>query len=155
MKIMISYFYQIRFFKPNMIPLSTAKWDPKWFHQNKNQNFQFKDKNGVWNGLRAEPFAPGPICEGMCNGPEYCNNKSGDCTFLNTYLMQLHSLNFKDILQRIENISNAVKEKEGFKEEPIAILIVHEATSNPCSERMPIIKWFKENGYELEEFSAE
>lgn len=154
MKIMISYFYQIRFFKPNMIPLSTAKWDPKWFHQNKNQNFQFKDKNGVWNGLRAEPFAPGPMCEGMCNGPEYCNNKSSDCTFLNTYLMQLHSLNFEDILHRIENISNAVKEKEGFEEEPIAILIVHEATSNLCSERIPIIKWFKENGYELEEFSA-
>lgn len=32
MKILISYFYQIRFFKPNMIPLSTAAFDPKWFH---------------------------------------------------------------------------------------------------------------------------
>ena len=37
MKIMTSYFYAIRFFKPNMIPISTAKWDPKWYHQNKGQ----------------------------------------------------------------------------------------------------------------------
>lgn len=28
MKIYTSYFYMIRFMKPNMIPLSTAKWDP-------------------------------------------------------------------------------------------------------------------------------
>ena len=48
MKIMTSYFYQIRFFKPYMIPLSTAKWDPKWFHRNQGQNYQFKDKNGEW-----------------------------------------------------------------------------------------------------------
>ena len=33
MKIYTSYFYQIRFFKPNMIPLSTAKYDPSWFHK--------------------------------------------------------------------------------------------------------------------------
>ena len=44
---MTSYFYQIRNFKPNMIPLSTALWDPKWFHKNKGHSFQFKDKNGV------------------------------------------------------------------------------------------------------------
>lgn len=29
MKIKISYFYMIRFFKPNQIPISTAVWDPK------------------------------------------------------------------------------------------------------------------------------
>ena len=62
MKIMTSYFYQIRFMKQNYIPLSTAIWDPKWFHQNKGQDFQFKDKNGVWNGLRAEIFMPGKEC---------------------------------------------------------------------------------------------
>ena len=32
MKIRISYFYQVRNFKPNMIPMSTAISDPAWFH---------------------------------------------------------------------------------------------------------------------------
>ena len=32
MKIRLSYFYQIRFFKKNMIPMSTALSDPEWYH---------------------------------------------------------------------------------------------------------------------------
>lgn len=154
MKIMISYFYQIRFFKPNMIPLSTAKWDPKWFHQNKNQDFQFKDKNGVWNGLRADPFAPGALCDSLCRGPQGCLKNSTDCDFLNMYRMQLHQLDFQDIFNRIVAIGNAVQQRENFEEEPIIVLIVHEATDNPCSERGPIQEWFQENGYNLEEFSV-
>ena len=31
MKIYISYFYAVRFFKPYQIPMSTAVWDPKWW----------------------------------------------------------------------------------------------------------------------------
>lgn len=153
MYIMTSYFYQIRFFTPNMIPLSTAVWDPKWFHQNKGQDFQWKDKNGVWNGLRAEPFAPGPTCEHLCRGPEYCNN--GDpqsCPFLRTYRTQLDSLDFKEIIQRIYKIGKTIQAEEGFTEEPIVVLIVHEATDNPCSERCVIQEWFRDNGYPIEEF---
>lgn len=33
MKIYTSYFYMVRFMKPYMIPLSTAKFDPAWFHK--------------------------------------------------------------------------------------------------------------------------
>lgn len=152
MKILISYFYQIRFFKPNMIPLSTAKWDPKWFHQNKSQDFQFKDKNGVWNGLRAEPFAPGPLCENLCTGPDGCTQTANDCLFLNTYKMQLRQLNFQDIYNRIVSIGEAVQKKEQFAEEPVVVLIVHEAPNNSCSERKSIQEWFQKNGYELKEF---
>jgi len=32
MKVRISYFYQIRNFKTNMIPMSTALSDPAWYH---------------------------------------------------------------------------------------------------------------------------
>lgn len=32
MKFYISYFYAVRFMKPNTVALSTAMWDPKWFH---------------------------------------------------------------------------------------------------------------------------
>lgn len=153
---MTSYFYQIRFFTPNMIPLSTAVWDPKWFHQNRDQKYQWKDKNGVWNGLRAEPFAPGPSCEGLCRGPEYCNNGNPQmCEFLREYRKQLDKLDFKEIIQRIYNIGKAVQEKEGFTEEPVIVFIVHEAFTNPCSERWVIRDWFKDHGYFVEEFRFE
>ena len=39
-----------------MIPLSTAMWDPKWYHEGQKQNHWFIDKHNVINGLRAEPF---------------------------------------------------------------------------------------------------
>jgi hypothetical protein len=45
-----------------------------------------------------------------------------------------------------------VQAEEGFTEEPIIVLIVHEATNNPCSERRVIQEWFRDNGYPIEEF---
>ena len=48
----ISYFYQIRNMKPNMLPVSTAMWDPKWFHNGKSEEWRYMDKNGVINGVR-------------------------------------------------------------------------------------------------------
>lgn len=136
-----------------MIPLSTAVWDPKWFHQNQDQKYQWKDKNGVWNGLRAEEFAPGPLCEGLCRGPEYCANEGPQsCAFLRAYRKQLNLLDFKNIIKRIYNLGKKVQEAEGFKEEPVIVLIVHEATDNPCSERRVIQEWFRDNGYPIQEF---
>ena len=156
MKIMTSYFYQIRFFTPNMIPLSTAVWDPKWFHQNQPQYFQFKDHNGVWNGLRAKPFVPGPQCQNLCRGPEYC--KTGDpnnCDFLKNYRKQLDQLNFNEIIQRIDTLGKAIQQKEQFTDEPIVVFIFHETFKNPCSERWVVRDWFKDNGYEIKEFNFE
>lgn len=51
MKFYISYFYAVRFMKPNTVALSTAMWDPKWFY-NKHQGDVYLDKRGVLNGLR-------------------------------------------------------------------------------------------------------
>ncbi len=156
MKIMTSYFYQIRFMKPNYIPLSTALWDPKWFHQNQKQDYQWKDKNGVWNGLRAEPFAPGPLCENLCRGPESCGSKDPkQCEFLRVYLNQLRHLDFTNIMMRFQMLANSVQEAEGFTEEPIVVLIFHEKYDNPCSERWAVQQWFKENGMEIKEFNKE
>lgn len=156
MKIYISYFYQLRFFPKNAIPLSTAIWGPKWFKQ----GTPWKDKRGVWNGLRAEPFVPGQQCDGLCHGPEYCGLRPNDveafsptkCSFLRRYLVQLNMLNFDEIMARFEKLGKTIQNKEGFLEEPIAILLVHEAPDNPCSERWPLIKWFADHGYELEEW---
>ena len=155
MKIMTSYFYQIRHMKQNYIPLSTAVWDPKWFHQGKGNSFQWKDKNGVWNGLRAEPFVPGEVCEGLCRGPEVCNALGPHtCGFLKTYRRkQLDLLDFNDIINRFESLGNQIKEIEGFEEEPILVLIFHEKYDNPCSERWPVQQWFKDHGWDIEEFN--
>ena len=153
MKIYISYFYMVRFMKPYMIPLSTAKYSPKWFHQNKGQNYQWKDKNGVWNGLRASVFAPGPMCENLCHGSENCDiHDPTKCLFLKTYRYQLDQLDYNDIIKRCENIANHIKMHEQFKEEPIIILLVHEAKDNPCSERKPIQEWFASHGKKVTEW---
>lgn len=153
MKIMTSYFYQIRNMKPNYIPLSTAVFDPKWFHQKKGNSFQYKDKNGVWNGLRAEPFVPDKTCEGLCRGPETCRYLGPHtCAFLKTYYNQLEQLNFQEIISRFETLGNQIKEVEGFDEEPILVLIFHEKYDNPCSERWPVQQWFKNHDYPIEEF---
>ena len=58
MKLAISYFYKIRFFQPWMIPISTAAWDPKYYHDNKGKDYLFVDKRGVINGYRYEALAP-------------------------------------------------------------------------------------------------
>ena len=153
MEVMTSYFYQIRFFKPYMIPLSTAVWDPKWFHQNKGHYFQFKDKNGVWNGLRADPFVPGSTCQNLCRGPEVCNTKDPrTCPFLQKYREQLDQLDISNILHRISSIGQQVKDIEQFDEDPIVVFIVHEAYNNPCSERWAIQDYFKAHNIKCTEF---
>lgn len=154
MKIYISYFYMVRFMKPYMIPLSTAKFAPQWFHQGKGAQFQWKDKNGVWNGLRAPDFAPGPICEGLCSGQSEClTHDPNSCLFLRAYRYQLDQLDYNNILQRCEKIANQIKSYENFQEEPIIILLVHEAPNNPCSERKVIQDWFASHGTTVKEWS--
>ena len=108
MKVYTSYFYKIRFFKPNMIPLSTALWDPKWYHANQKQDHWFIDKNGVINGLRAPVFAPGPIASELCRGN--CNPKNPEsCDFLRAYAYQLSLLDINDIISRIERMCAEAK----------------------------------------------
>lgn len=145
MKIYTSYFYQVRFFTPNMVPISTAKFDPKWFKR-------CIDKNGVMNGLKARVFAPGPECEGLCRGPQNCLNLPDNCPFLKTYWNQLSKLNFKDILERTQNLCNRVCAALECSEEPIAVFLFHEAPNNPCSERIIFQKWFAENGLVVPEW---
>ena len=82
MKISTSYFYQIRFFTRNMIPVSTAIWDPKWFHTGNNIG-EYRDKNGVWNGIRMPILSPLKIAPDTCS---QCVVKDpSDCKFQNSY----------------------------------------------------------------------
>lgn len=157
MKILTSYFYQLRFFTPNMIPLSTCLSDPKWFHDGKGKQYYFKDKNGVWNGLRAEPFVPKTYGEDTpdCVGRNKCNFNPESCPLAEMYQAHLDKLNFEEILGRFESLAKRVQNIEGFKEEPIMVLMVYEPPDNPCSEREAIQAWFAKHGYPIKEFQRE
>lgn len=135
--------------KPYMIPLSTAIWGPKWFKQ----GYPWKDKNGVWNGLRADIFAPGPLCEGLCRGPETCATGSPQtCLFLKTYRYQLDLLDYDDVIARCKRMGEYIQSLEKFPEDPMIMLLVHEAPQNPCSERRIIQEWFAAHGKEVVEW---
>lgn len=158
MKYKISYFYKIRFFKPWQIPVSTAIWDPKWFHKGTGNNkVIFKDKNGVYNGLRYEALTiKGANAQDDCRGKDgigtLCNGDANTCTFLSKYRSYLNSLSFDEVDAHCKKLADQVKAREGFEEEPEIILIVYETPDNPCSERPELIRYFKEHNIDLEEF---
>lgn len=148
MTIYTSYFYQIRFFPQNLVPLSTAVWDPRWYFHNEKQGYVWKDARGVFNGLRATPFVPNDSCNGLCRGPESCISKdSNTCKFLQVYLAQLRKLDFNSIIQRFYNLGERIGNNPDFA------LIFHEAPNNPCSERWMVQQWFKENNWEINEWT--
>lgn len=147
MTIYTSYFYQIRFFPQNLVPLSTAVWDPRWYFHNEKQGYVWKDARGVLNGLRATPFVPNDSCNGLCRGPESCISKdSNTCKFLQVYLAQLRKLDFNSIIKRFYNLGERIGNNPDFA------LIFHEAPNNPCSERWMVQQWFKENNWEINEW---
>ena len=152
MKIAISYFYQIRFFKPWMIPVSTACWDPKWFHQWSGSDFTFLDKRKIVNGLRCEELHPGPLCEGLCHGRDSCEGGNPDkCAFLRQYMRQLEAMDLDQFLQRAAASLNRLKQQLNLDREPLLVLIVYETPNNPCSERQALLKYFNSHGVECEE----
>ena len=156
MKIYISYYYNLRFLKPYQIPVSTTIWDPKWFHNFKGQNEVFVDKNGVINGLRIENLNPGSChavgcpCSGIKDGEAYKN-----CYFLKSYRKGLEQQDFNIVIQTLQNMIDAWKIGNDFEQEPEIVLMVYETPDNPCSEREPLIEWFRKNGYELDEWKKE
>lgn len=149
MKFKITYFYMLRFLKPNQIPISTALWDPKWY--NKDGKVYVNDK-GVIFGLKCPPLSPQECTPGCCP----CNNKTpGKCKFIQEYMESLRKLNFLEIKQGLENMAKEVQGFMGFTEDPEIILVVYETPNNPCSERGSLIQWFLENNVNLEEYERD
>lgn len=148
MKIRTSYFYQIRNFKKNMIPVSTAMWDPKWFHDFNNYNTIFKDKRGIINGIRLLPVIVQDKCHCYCP----CDDKNPDkCTFLKKYRNELDKINFNQMIKDMEQLAIQWQKVENIQEEPIIVLIVYETPNNLCSERKVLIEYFNDNGIECKE----
>lgn len=157
MKIYTSYFYQLRFFKPNMIPISTAIWDPKWYHNFSNPKTVFLDKNGVVNGLRAPAFClPDDSWQKMVNTEEdcadHCPHNAPNCAFMKGYGNYLDTLDFNDIYNRLEKLAIKAQQAFNLPEDIEIILMVHEGPTKPCAERPVIQEWFKKHGIEVKEW---
>lgn len=131
-----------------MIPASTAIFDPRWFHDFKGQRYIFKDKRDILNGLRYETIIVQDKCPHLC--PCEARN-SADCAFLKTYRTELEKLDFALIMKQLETFCRQYCEEEAIDEEPIMVLIVHEAPNNPCSERWALIDYFNTHGVECKE----
>lgn len=151
MKLALSYFYQIRNFKRYMIPVSTAVWDPQWFHIDKTTKI-FKDKNKVYNGIRFEELKPDNTCKDLCRGKDKCNIRDPKkCLFLKNYRIQLEKLNFENLKRKCEILANNIQKIEKFEEEPIIVFMVYETFTNKCSERNTLLEVFNKHGLNIEE----
>ena len=147
-KLAISYFYRIRFFDRSMIPLSTAVWDPKWYSRNGETYF---DSRGVVNGLRFTHFMPDSTCNNLCHGTSNCSDKPETCAFLQKYSEMLDRLDYDKIMDVLENIASNTKSILKLDCEPTLVFMVYEPPYKPCSERVPLVAWFKVHGYALTE----
>lgn len=149
MKIEISYFYQIRNFTRNRVPMSTCITDPGWYHDNKGENYIFKDKRGILNGLRLLPLI---IHQNLKCGGYTCEEDPKSCSFLSSYRALLDTVNFETMYKGIQSFAEKYKKENNIEEEIIMTLIVYEAPQNKCSERNALIDYFISKGIEVKEF---
>ena len=141
MKIATSYFYQIRNFTPNMIPVSTCLSDPAWYRPPEGKQW-YIDKRGIVCGLRYEPLIVQKYGHGECPCGKWYPLDSGPCPTMQEYEFLLNSLVDKErTLKAFEYCCNK------FNADTI-VLIVYETPTNPCSERWALQKFF--NCKELE-----
>ena len=138
MKIKTSYFYQIRNFTPNMVPVSTAISDPAWYRPKDGEEY-YIDKRGIVCGLRYEPLIVQLHGQGGCPCEE---QDPANCECMREYKQLLYSLVDKE--RTLKAFEHCLKK---FNADTI-VLIVHEAPTNPCSERVALQEFF--NCEELE-----
>ena len=164
----ISYFYQIRNMKPNTLPVSTAMWDPKWFHDDNGGRWKYMDKNGVINGVRMiDLMMPLYKWEELVKRNESCehcgiNNGaneswiSGMCPFMKEYAKCIREKNpdFQKFINFCDGYLQFLNQRLNLCLDTI-IFIVHEAPSKGCGERPELQRWFAENGMELKEWSKD
>ena len=128
-----SYFYQIRNFTPNMIPVSTALSDPAWYRPPEGKEYYY-DKRGIVCGLRYEPLIVQRECAMGCP----CEDRSAApaCPTMLEYETALNALVDKEkTLKAFEYCLNK------FNADTI-VLIVYETPTNLCSERWALQRFF-------------
>lgn len=151
-KVYTSYFYMIRFFDKNMVPLSTAVWDPKWYHLNQGPDTVYIDKRGVINGLRINPLHPEKDND-MCITCKR-NGDPSTCEFIQRYKAQLNAIDFDSFIVALEKYLDTIaRDYLKTDEQLIPVFIVHEDSKNPCSERKPLQEFFNSYGLQCTEWS--
>lgn len=131
MKIATSYFYQIRNFKPWMIPVSTAMSDPFWYKPPQGKEW-FIDRRGIVCGLRYEPL----IVQNQGTPEEYRS--------------LLDTVDFDRLIKALTFCSEKFKRPFG-DPEPIIVLMVYETPDNPFSERSALQDYFSCHNWSCEE----
>ncbi len=148
MQIKTSYFYQIRNFKKNMIPVSTAISDPEWYRPAEEQEY-YIDKRGIVCGLRYEPLIV------QREGTHYCpcedKSQAPACLCMQEYRQLLETVDFNKMIKGFEFCANKFQKELNFKEEPIIVLMVYETPRNLCSERYALQDYFKSHNWDCKE----
>lgn len=142
MKIYTSYFYQIRNFKQNMIPVSTCLSDPEWFKPPIGKEY-YIDGRSIICGLRYEPLIV------QSQGTHYCPCEEkeilkGNCPTMQEYRQLLETVDFNKMIKAFEFCLKK------FNKDTI-VLIVYEAPNNFCSERKYLQEYFLSHGVKCEE----
>lgn len=163
MKIYITSFNNIRYFTPNMIPVSTAGrtgW-PHWLFKfdNKPYGIPYLNKNNVMIGIREQLLA---FHEDQFEGlEEQCQKnctyafKAPNCQFMQAYYNYLKKQDFNAVISNLEKTAEYVRSNSNFEGEPIIVLLVYEAADRLCGERYGLVKWFKDNDYDLREWTPD
>ena len=155
MRYFISYFQQLRHMDESCIPIDTSQWAPKWLNTF-NGKRQYVNENNVLVGIKEESFlmAEDELPVEMCSGkPCEWEHKWPECEFLKAYWRHLQKIDFEGyLLPEFARIAEDVRRITHFKGEPKIVLMVHEKPDNHCSERLPLIRLFKEHGIALEEW---
>lgn len=162
LKFYISYFYKVRKMSSNLLPMSTAVWDPKWFHDNKGPEHRFIDKNGVINGVRMNGLMmPMYAYEQLIKEGNECRpycplEGNSSCPFMEKYAecVRKRYSDFEKFVAFCEGYADFVSRVMGNRIDAI-VFLVHEAPWKKCGERPVLQEWFAENGYELKEWEEQ
>lgn len=150
MKVYTSYFYQIRNFYKNMLPISTTISNPKWFLREDKRSYL--DKNLVLNGACLHILSPRVEYAKLCRGKDLCTDTPDKCKFLRKYKEHLDTIDIKIFKETLVRASNKYKAMQNLSRDPIIVFIVYEVPSNKCSERQVLLDWLNSiEGIEAEE----
>lgn len=134
-----------------MIPVSTCMGDPDWYKPDKNEEY-YIDKRGIVCGLRYEPL----IVQAQGNHDCPCEGKEflqGQCAVMQEYRELLETVDFDRMIKGFKFCANKFRPLpfDDGENDPIIVLMVHEAPDNPCSERAALQDYFTSHGWECKE----
>ena len=142
-----SYFYQIRNFPKNYVPISVCVSDPAWYHDFKGRGHCYFDKRGVYCGVYWDKLIVQKDIECACP----CEKRTPPrCKFLHDYYFALQGLDFGSIRVGLNFFLDKTMKNLGV-ENAIPVFIFHEAPKNKCSEREMFHQIFRENGFNIKE----